>query len=85
MELPRAGRLAECSDEQSLAHAAVRSMRWLTVGKAVTITMLSGSLGQRHLAGRIILPDGRDLSEALIGMGLARREGTTKRDPWCGW
>jgi len=85
MDLPRAGRQAECSDERSLADAAARSMRWLTVGKAVTITALSGSPDQRHLAGRIILPDGRDLSEALIGMGLARRKGSTKRDPWCGW
>lgn len=85
MDLPRVGRQAECSDERSFADAAVRSMRWLMIGKPVAITALSGSFDHHHLAGRIILADGRDLSEAMIGMGLARRVGSTERDPWCGW
>lgn len=85
MDMPRPGRGAGCPDERSRADAATRSMRWLMIGKPVTIMALSDSPEPRHLAGRIILSDGRDLSEALIGWDLARRKGSTERDPWCGW
>ncbi len=85
VELPRPGRQAECSDERSRAAAAVRSIQCLTVGKPTAIKEVSSAPETERLAGRIILSDGRDLADALLRFGLARPQGTTVRDPWCGW
>lgn len=86
IETPKPGGRAECSDERQRAAALARGVRFLIQSKPAVITDIAPDPESGVLAGRVLLDDGRDLGDVLVGFGVARRETTARwKEPWCGW
>jgi endonuclease YncB( thermonuclease family) len=74
---------ARCAGERLQAEAALDLVRRLSEGEAVRLRDVRfDKYGGRVLA-RVELPDGHDLSEALVGAHLARSYGGGQRNSWC--
>jgi endonuclease YncB( thermonuclease family) len=72
-----------CERERRLAAAAREFLeRRLAAGRVMLRDVQFGKYAGRVVA-RVVTADGQDLSDALIGAGLARRYGGGKRLPWC--
>lgn len=86
IETPKPGGLAECSDERERAAAMARGVRFLIQFKPASITDIAPDHEPGVLTGRVLLDDGRDLGDLLVGFGFARRETVAPwQEPWCGW
>jgi endonuclease YncB( thermonuclease family) len=57
--------------------------RSLVVGQVVTLTAVQPDKDDKRVDAYVRLPDGRDLGDALIAVGLARPYGGGRRDGWC--
>lgn len=86
IETPKPGGLAECSDERERAAAMARGVRFLIQFKSASITDIAPDHEPGVLTGRVLLDDGRDLGDLLVGFGFARRDTAARwQEPWCGW
>jgi micrococcal nuclease len=58
-------------------------IRSLVVGQVVTLTAVQPDKYDKRVDAYVRLPDGRDLSDALIAAGLARPYSGGRRAEWC--
>jgi micrococcal nuclease len=72
----------KCAAEKHLAQQA-RAFALQLVGKVVTLGDVKVDKYARRVDAYVIMPDGRDLGQALIAAGLARPYSGGKRAGWC--
>jgi len=72
----------KCASEKQLAQQARDFARQLA-GKVVVLEDTKTDKYARRVDAYVIMPDGRDLGQALIAAGLARPYSGGKRVGWC--
>lgn len=73
----------KCERERRLAAAARDFLETRLADRPVALRDVQFGKYAGRVVARVVTSDGQDLSDALIGAGLARRYGGGKRVPWC--
>ncbi len=74
---------ARCEEEHRLARAAREFVHDRVMGRRVSLLDIRHDKYGRRVLGRVITPEGEDLGEALIRLGLARAYDGGARQGWC--
>src|SRR5262245_23058191 len=74
---------AHCDSEKRLALAAKQFTTSRLVGKVVLLEDIREDKYPQRVDAYVVLPDGRDLGDALISAGLARPYDGGQRQSWC--
>jgi len=74
---------ARCAAEKRLALAAKQFTTSRLVGRTVLLEDVREDKYPKRVDAYVIMPDGRDLGEALISAGLARPYDGGHRQSWC--
>jgi micrococcal nuclease len=74
---------AHCAAEKRLALAARQFTTSRLVGRTVLLEDVREDKYPKRVDAYVIMPDGRDLGEALISAGLARPYDGGQRQSWC--
>jgi endonuclease YncB( thermonuclease family) len=72
-----------CPAERTGAEAARLRLRELAEGRTLSLTSVTGDKFGGRVLARAATAEGLDLSEALLGEGLARPYGGEARASWC--
>jgi len=84
IDAPEIGAHAHCTSERDKADAAKAYLETLVADRDVTLREIKNDKYGGRVDARVVLADGRDVSDLMLAKHLANPYGGGRKTPWCG-